>query len=182
MDQDPLCASCRSKLVRLNRHYTIDGLRVHALYQYEENVERFLYQLKEHKDITLSSLFIHPFQAQLKQHYRNHTCVYAPSSVEKTQERGFFALEACFEGLKLDKQHYFSKDNIDQKHQSLNQRSNIAQAIHYIGPSSLYDHKMVLLDDVMTTGATIQAMHELIKPRISTISALVIAIHPKLIE
>lgn len=145
-------------------------------------MERYLYQFKEQYDHTLHSLFIYPYIKQLSKRYRNQLGVYAPSNHEKTKQRGFFALEEIYKDLNIEKQHLFTKEAINQKHQSYHQRQSIIQAIHYCGPPVMNEEDIVLLDDVMTTGATIQAMVQHLKPFNLNVSVLVIAIHPKLLE
>ncbi len=145
-------------------------------------MERYLYQFKEQYDHTLHSLFIYPYIRQLSKRYRNQLGVYAPSNHEKTKQRGFFALEEIYKDLNIEKQHLFTKEAINQKHQSYHQRQSIIQAIHYCGPPVMNEEDIVLLDDVMTTGATIQAMVQHLKHFNLNVSVLVIAIHPKLLE
>jgi predicted amidophosphoribosyltransferase len=166
----------------MNRVSIVHGLKVFSLYHYTTEFEAFIYQFKESFDIALAPIFIYPFRRQLNHQYLHHLGMYAPSSLEKTKQRGFLPLEYLYQDLKIDKHIYFSKENVNQKDQDIHQRLLIHQSIRYCGPKLSHPSRIVLLDDVITTGATLHAMYDQLKHQNTQISACVLAIHPNLLN
>lgn len=174
---DVLCGHCRKKLIKVNRCVDVEGLNVHAIYQYNDVLEKWMYQIKESKDETLGKCFLYDLSKKIEKSYRGYILVMVPSSIEKTQERGFYSVSKMFESVKLVKRNCFSKDNIKQSKLKRIERQHILDSIHLIDSSIKDYQKILLVDDVCTTGSSLKACYQLLKTDENIVDVLVIAMN-----
>ncbi len=177
LKDDILCGNCRKKLIKLNRIYDVNGLMVHTIYQYNDVLEKWMYQIKESKDETLGKCFLYDLSKKIEKAYRGYVLVMVPSSIEKTQERGFHPLTKMFESIGLDKRNCFIKDNIKQSKLNRIERQHVYDSIHLIDPTIKDVHKLLLVDDVCTTGSSLKACVDLLKTDDNEIKILVIGMN-----
>jgi len=174
---DVLCGHCRKKLIRVDRKFDVEGLNVHTIYQYNDTLEKWMYQIKESKDETLGKCFLYGLSRKIEKAYRGYILVMVPSSIEKTQERGFHAVSKMFESVKLEKRNCFRKDNIKQSKLKRTERQHILDSIHLIDSSIKDNQKILLVDDVCTTGSSLKACYQLLKTDKNKVDILVIAMN-----
>lgn len=174
---DILCGHCRKKLIKLDRIYDVEGLKIHTIYQYNDVIEKWMYQIKESKDETLGKCFLYGLSKKIEKAYRGYVLVMVPSSIEKTQERGFHAVSKIFASVDLDKRNCFIKDNIKQSKLNRIERQHVYNAIHLIDSSIKECKKILLVDDVCTTGSSLKACVELLKTDENQVDILVIALN-----
>jgi competence protein ComFC len=174
---DVLCGHCRKKLIKIDRCINVDSLSVHAVYQYNDSLEKWMYQVKESKDETLGKCFLYGLSKKIEKAYRGYILVMVPSSIEKTQERGFHAVAKMFESVKLDKRNCFNKDNIKQSKLKRIERQHILDSIHLVDSSIKDNQKILLVDDVCTTGSSLKACYQMLKTDTNKVDILVIAMN-----
>lgn len=182
LEDDPLCAKCRNLLKPLRKTVCIQGLRVYGLYQYNEAFSKMIVQYKDCFDEELKDIFIYPYRIQLKMKYRHCLFLPAPSSNEKIAERGFYHVEKMFESLNLPVENCFIKTrNFKQAALKKAEREEVKK---YIELSRLPSRKkkLVLVDDVLTTGSTMLTMLEQLNQKGLDAVGLVMAIHPLLLK
>lgn len=178
LDDDCLCPQCRKNIHVLNRTYRVDGHNVHVLYEYNEFMEQLLFQYKEDQDIALAGLFLHG-HPRLIRRLRKRQLAALASWPDKILERGFDPLTEILRPWNLDLIHPWEKTAAFK--QSENDPDSRRQVAHLIRPASLQPgrqdgRRLLILDDVITTGATLQALFDL--ARDERCEALVLAAHP----
>lgn len=180
--KDCICGVCRKKFKRLYRSIQVGELSIFSLYAYDDYLEDLLFTYKENRDIALAPIFIYPFLKELHKKYRGYTVVFAPSSVEKTKDRGFHSLRKLFDSLRLDKKELFTKNsNYKQSDQSYDNRINVKNVI-VRNQEAIPNTPILLVDDVCTSGNTLKVMKELLANHIHPIACLTISIHQELIK
>lgn len=175
---DQICGFCRQKLRRCKEKLQWQGYPFFAVYYYDAFMESLLFQLKEGRDIALAPIFLSCYKKELEKRYRDFTMVFMPSNESKTKERGFFALEELFSDISLPKVTPLIKThNVKQSLQPMQQRGKIANGIA-LDKKKLAMSKLLLVDDVCTSGNTLSAALHQLKEHPFSIEILVISVHP----
>ncbi len=178
--QPYLCYECKS-LVSKPIVFNLKGVIGEAIVAYEQTIERIIFRYKEDKDISMSVSFFYQRRKYFSKH-REWVFLLAPSSPEKTKERGFHALyEMIKPYASIISTDLYKSDNIKQSKQQKEIRKNIKNTIQCQNVDQFDNRKVIIVDDVVTTGATLQACYDLIKDHAIEVKYFVFAIHPLLI-
>ncbi|NBK97115.1 MAG: ComF family protein [Erysipelotrichia bacterium] len=181
--EDIICGECKRKLHVLNRWYEWENHKIKALYLYNDFMESLLFQFKEGRDVALKKVFFKAFIKEIFDNFKDYTIVYMPSSKKKCEERGFFPLALMLEELSLTKLTVFKKNKeMKQSMQSYENRKNIAKVIDFEDNVSIPQSKLLLVDDVCTSGNTLKCAFNLLKEHTYEVEALVLSIHPRFVE
>lgn len=175
--EDVLCGFCRRQLVPLKKTVSVLDFEVYAFYHYETFFEKMIFQVKENKDVTLAPVFLHPYISLLRKICEEKTVVLVPSSEKKTKSRGFEPLREFYKELGVEMLSPFEKDDIKQSLKNANQRSKIKNHLRLIHPEMIIDKELILLDDVCSTGYSIKACVDLLKPHSKSIKVVVLALN-----
>lgn len=161
-----ICPKCFFQFRAIFRTFTFYGVSALAIYSYDEWIEQLLYRFKEQKDIELKNVFLEFYHLQLHLRYQGYHLVPMPSSKEKEEKREFSTLKEVFQILDLPFLDLFEKkqDFKQEKAHREERFKNRQEIILKKDIPSLHQKKLLLIDDVMTTGATILRAIELIKP------------------
>lgn len=161
-----LCEKCIAKFKVRNKKIVISGIKGQILYYYDEFFKELLFKYKGLGDYLLKDVFIHNKET-LKRKYRGYSVVLAPSNETIERRRGFCHLESIFENLNLKIIKCFKKSKEwKQSDKKLNERTEIQNVIK-IDKSLLEGVKKVLIvDDVLTSGSTIKTMISQMPPNI----------------
>ena len=161
-----ICPKCFFQFRPIFRTFTFYGVSALAIYSYDEWIEQLLYRFKEQKDIELKNVFLEFYHLQLHLRYQGYHLVPMPSSKEKEEKREFSTLKEVFQILDLPFLDLFEKkqDFKQEKAHREERFKNHQEIILKKDIPSLHQKKLLLIDDVMTTGATILRAIELIKP------------------
>lgn len=173
-DEDVICYKCRKDLNYKPIKLKIKEQEVYSLYLYDEHLSRLILQYKESYDEALYKVFLYPHISKLKKRYMGYTVVLAPSSIENLRRRGFNHLQKIFEILGLPILDCLYKDlNINQNNLSFSDRENIINHI-FVKDVNL-PKKILLVDDVLTSGSTIIGCLKALENKTSDIKVLTIA-------
>jgi competence protein ComFC len=154
--EDLLCQACRSGWVRAGKTPPLQTVPREAGWIYNEAFATALLQYKEVGDEALKDIFLQPLARRLRHRYRDYTLVLMPSRPEHIAARGFSHLWLTFAQLHLPMLEPFAKvQNGVQKGRSRRERLKMRQGILLKEGISL-PHKLLLVDDVCTTGATLE--------------------------
>lgn len=180
---DVICKTCRRSLTPINRFVDIGSRKVFAYYVYDDVMSTIFHRFKEAKDRDLARMFIHPLSSRFDRRFKDKTVVCVPSSESKNEERGFLTLPAILEESKLPKIDVLTKTSSEK--QSLRgaiQRKKVIDEIQLIHSSLAEGKDVVLFDDIVTTGSTINACADLVEPVCRSLTCVCIAIHPSFID
>jgi len=175
---DVLCGYCRQQFKPYRKSVQVLGETVYAYYEYDSFFEKLIYQVKENKDETLAPVFLHPYVRDFRKRCLHKTLVLVPSSLKKLESRGFDALRCMIQAVDMDVICPFEKDDIKQSQRNVVQRSKIKNHIRLIHPEWIIGKDIVLIDDVCTTGYSLKACIDLLKPLVNSIIVIVLAMHP----
>lgn len=156
LNEDQLCRSCRQAWIRCRKKVTLEQFRVHSLWTYNEAFAKALFQYKECHDEALAAIFLASFAQRLHFRYRGYTLLLMPSTQAKQEERGFDHLAKMFSSLRLPMlSPFYKSDPSVQKEKTWRQRQQMITHIQRNFGIPL-PKKILLCDDVMTTGATLK--------------------------
>ena len=160
-----ICHKCFLKFKPKLTPFIINNIHGYYIYNYDEEVQKNLYQFKGCFDIELAGVFLDYFRHFLFLKYFGYVLVPAPSAKEADEERGFNHVIEIFKTLKLKMLPCVHKTtNIKQSDLSASERANIKNHL-IIDDVDLTKKKILIVDDVYTTGSTVKAMIELIKSK-----------------
>lgn len=172
-----LCNDCRKRLKPRFIKFKHDGYPCMAIYEYDEDIKSLIYQIKGCYDIELSEIFLKEITSELKLLYYGRCIVPIPSYFEEDLKREFNHVIEIFNDLKLPVLPLLIKsENIKQASLKKSQRKNIAKVLKMSDIEKVQNKRILIVDDIYTTGSTIDAAIKLIqqgKPK--SVEVLVIA-------
>ena len=162
LEEDKLCLDCRKQL-RINKKYIyIDDLKVETFYDYDSLFKSILLQYKECYDEALSEVFLYLLNDYIKVKYHGYKILFVPSSKYKLDCRGFNHLELIFKNINLEKVSGLEiVEDIVQEGKSFDSRKAIIDNYLYVGGAL---DKVLIVDDVLTTGSSMKGVYKAIKP------------------
>lgn len=145
----------------MNNHFSkgkIAGVPIIALGSYQGFNSELIIRYKENLDIELSPVFLAYFAPFIKTRFFNYSLVLVPSSESKIKKRGFNHLYEIFKFLKMPILDLLSKEEgKEQKKRNAEERKESAKLFHLKNQESLKGKKILLCDDVITTGSSLKA-------------------------
>lgn len=179
-----ICPQCANKFKKLDIKGTFHHYPIRILYAYNDFFRSLLFRYKGQYDIALKDVFLDEFHRELTRYYKDYMIVVVPSSSSDNKRRGFAPNQAIastihshvFNGL-------YKKTDYKQSEKSYKQRAGVHSIMGLRGGSFLKNKKVLLLDDVMTSGETILTCLELIeKEKPLKIEILLLSIKEKNID
>ena len=142
----------------------MDGYKALALFDYDDEVKEKLYQFKGCFDYELGQVFLNYFLPYLKLKYLGYYLVPAPSHISHDKARGFNHVEVMFSSLKMKMIKCIHKtSDIKQSDLNAKERQNIYKHLIIENGEQIRDKKILIVDDVFTTGSTVKSMIKLIE-------------------
>ena len=173
---DPICGECRSQWQKHRKREMLDDIPMEALWQYNGAFSSCLLQFKELHDEALKDVFLYPFVNRLRHRYRGYTLLLMPSSREKQEERGFSHLKEMFECLHLPMLEPFIKES-SRVQKALGRKGRMEMEHSILRRKEIeLPKKILLVDDVCTTGSTLRGALHTLKKEDHTVRILTAAI------
>ena len=159
-----LCERCLNKLTPRFRKFEINGYKGLAIYDYDDEIKSLLYQFKGCYDYELKDVFFYRYFKELSIYYKGYIVVPAPSYHIDDDNRGFNHVEEIYKSFNLKIIDCVKKIS-PHKQAGLKKKQRLEIEHHLIieNPEQLRGEKVLIVDDVMTTGSTLKAMIDLIK-------------------
>lgn len=173
-EQDKLCVNCCDKLKINKKKINLGSIKVETFYNYDDGIFRdLLIQYKECFDEALSDVFLYSIKDYIRLKYHSYNLLFVPSSSTKKQERGFDHLPLMFKEFKLKQVKGLAmKEDLIQEGKNFNERRQMTNNYVYIGDRL---KKVLIIDDVITTGSSLLGVYRAIKPHCDCIRAIALS-------
>ena len=159
-----ICQKCYNGFELINKKEYINGIEVRYLYDYNEFLKKNIYLLKGCYDIELKDMFLDRWKYILRLIYKGYLLVPVPSYFESDNKRGFNHVEEIFSSLKLISNKCLKKTkDIKQANLSKKQREKIDKVLIIEHGEILKGKKVLIVDDIYTTGSTLNACINLVR-------------------
>ena len=159
-----VCKICYEEMTPTFRKFKVDNVSAIAIYDYTEKIQGLLYQFKGCFDVELSSTFLERYCFELMMMFSDYLMVPIPSFIKDDEERGFNHVLEMFRFLKLKTLNILVKTKkYKQASNTLEKRKEITKYLKLKEKPDLKRKKILIVDDVYTTGSTMKAAIKLIK-------------------
>ena len=159
-----LCKKCLKKFKHRFIHYQIEGIKALAIYDYDENMRQLIYQFKGCGDYELYPVFLNSIKDELKMMYYSYQIIPIPSYIKDDEKREFNHVREIFSVLGLPILDALEKiDNFKQSDHTANGRKQIKEHLKVRKDIDIRDKKILIVDDISTTGNTLKAAVTLIQ-------------------
>lgn len=160
-----ICDECLHEIKNDIHRINLKGINILFLSHYESIMKSWLMNYKEYKDYELAKVFLFPFLPVIKLLFHHYIFIPCPSSKTRIENRGFDHLE---EILKCSNLRYLNilrkKDDIEQKNKkAVDRLDNMQIDIDESKKNELFSKKVILFDDVYTTGKTFFSCVDVLK-------------------
>jgi len=150
-----LCDDCVSSISKEVAFRNFQGTRILFLGYYDGIMKTWLMNYKEKGDVELAPVFLSIYLLWIRLFFPHHLFVPLPSSDERVEKRGFDHLSRILEASKLPYQRMLHKGKSgEQKNNKGAKRFEKKNITLLEGTTSIADKRIVLFDDVLTTGST----------------------------
>lgn len=177
LEEDPLCVDCRKQMRPQRKIIEVRGMKIETFYEYDSLYKSLLIQYKECYDEALKDVFLYGILDYINLRYHGYSLALVPSSRQKREERGFDHLELMCERVRLKRvKGLRMKTELIQEGKNAEQRREMEKNYIYEGESL---GKVLLFDDVVTTGASLLGTFWAIKEKATIIKVLSLAYKSK---
>lgn len=144
--------------------YKINGIKALSIFSYNDYMRSKIFQYKGCEDYELKDFFLTPYKIELLTIFGGYTMVPIPSFIEDDNKRGYNHVVEVFSTLGLEISKCLIKTkNIKQKELSFADRQKIGNIIEFDKKFDIKNKKVLLVDDIVTTGASMKAAVALMK-------------------
>ena len=152
----PLCSRCLNQFEIIDAHIDFHHYPLHILYSYNEFFRSLLFQYKGLYDHALKDAFLCLYHEQFQQKYQDYIIVVTPSAKEDNAIRGFAPIQTIAETFSTQIfTGLYKKEKYKQSDLSYEERKKVKQKIGIKNGSMLKGKKIMILDDVITSGSTL---------------------------
>ena len=159
-----LCPSCQRELNPKFISFKIDDYQALAIYEYSEFIKKQIYLFKGCFDYEMKDIFLNLFIRELKFIYHGYKIIPVPSYKEDDKRRGFNHVIEVFKMLGLKILPIVEKtEHFKQAEHGAKKRKEIRKYLKLNSQDLLTKDKVLIVDDIYTTGSTIKTTINLIE-------------------
>ncbi len=164
LEGEPLfCDACLEQMEFDFKIRRFDGIHILFAYPYAGFFKDLLLQYKERFDVALAPVFLYFIRPLVRTLLRKHVFVPVPSTRKKEEERGFSHLEEMLKAWNIPYCQFLEKIGEEQKEKAFLERFNAKTIRKAKDAVSIENKRIVLFDDVFTTGETFRQSLEILK-------------------
>ncbi len=159
-----MCENCFASLKAKFINFDIGTVKAVAIYDYDDTLKKLIYQFKGCYDYELKDVFLSRYKNYLKMMFNDYILVPTPSSKLDDEKRGFNHVVEIYKCLGLTMENVVIKTSKDkQSSKTSKERLKIDNVLIGKNLEKIRNKKVLIVDDIYTTGATIFKMIEIVK-------------------
>jgi len=159
-----ICATCQERLEPKFISFKVDTYKALAIYEYSDYIKNLIYLYKGCFDYEMREVFLNLYYKELKVLYSNFITIPIPSFKEDDEIRGFNHVVEAFSFLGLEIMPIIVKTaHHKQAERTAKKRKEINKFLALSESPYLTNKKILLVDDIYTTGSTIRSAINLIE-------------------
>ena len=173
----PICQACQTEMEPKFINFSVDGHKATSIYDYNPFIRKLIYQYKGCYDYELHKVFLDRYAKEIKLRYFDYVVIPIPSYKNEDEERGFNHVVETFKSLGINMLNIIEKtEKHKQAVSTFNQRKEVYKYLELNSHLDLSKKKVLIVDDVYTTGSTMKAaIHLVEKLNPKKIDVLVVA-------
>ncbi len=133
-----------------------------ALYQYNDEMKDYFSKYKFQGDYLLKEIFKKEFSKYIQKHFNNYKILPVPLSKERQDQRGFNQVSELLIGHGNIIEDLIGKKETDKQIEKNKYEREQSDNPFYIKDKSFIAEKIVIVDDIYTTGTTIYHITKLL--------------------
>ena len=159
-----ICAKCQAEFEPRFISFDVNGYKALAIYEYTAYIKNLIYLYKGCFDYELKEVFLNLYYKEIKMRFSGFKIIPIPSYIEDDKKRGFNHVAEAFKNLGLDVLPIIEKTaHFKQAEHKAKKRSEISKYLTIKEPVSLKNKRVLLVDDIYTTGSTMKAAINLVE-------------------
>ena len=159
-----ICQKCQDELDPQFKSFKVNGYKALAIYEYTPFVKNLVYLYKGCYDYELNETFLNLYIKEIKARFRGYKIIPIPSYIEDDKKRGFNHVLEAFKKLGLEVLPIIEKTaHRKQADLTAKKRKEISKFLAIAKPINLEKTKVLIVDDIYTTGSTMKAAINMIE-------------------
>lgn len=159
-----ICAACQELLEPKFISFKVDHYKALAIYEYSDYIKNLIYLYKGCSDYEMREVFLNLYYKELKILYSGYIVIPIPSFKEDDEIKGFNHVIEAFNYLGLKMMSIIVKTaHHKQAERGAKKRKEINKFLALSESPDLSNKKILLVDDIYTTGSTMRSAINLIE-------------------